>query len=216
MEDNQIQPGQGIEIPLNLSSGSNILSFHGVVTFNPEHLIYNDVVWPQLVNDFTIETNAETGKITFAGSSTIPMDQEGIIGTLRFTVSNAFNGNETAVRLQKLRWNENPEMENVASATLSIVLTADDKFGLPTVFALKQNFPNPFNPSTNIRYELPKKEYVRLTVYDVLGKEVAVLVDQEQPAGKLKFNGVDLGSGVYFYRIHAGGFVATKKLLLLK
>ena len=218
MEDDEIQPGQTIEIPLNLSSGNNILSFRGVVTFNRAHLVYNDVIWSQLASDFTIETNAETGEITFAGSSTIPMGQEGVFGTLRFTVSNTFHGNETAIRLQKLRWNEEPEMENVASATLSIVLTVDDKFGLPTVFALKQNFPNPFNPGTNIRYELPKKEYVRLTVYDLIGKEVAVLVDQEQPAGKydVKFNAVDLGSGVYFYRFQAGGFVDTKKLLLLK
>jgi hypothetical protein len=218
MEDREVQPGETIEIPLNLSSGSNILSFYGLVTFNPEHLVYAGVVWSQLLNDFLIETNTQLGEIKFSGACPIPDGEEEVFATLQFTLANTFNANETVVGLQKLRWNENPEMENVASARLSIVLTADDKFGLPTEFSLKQNFPNPFNPGTNIRYELPKKEYVRLTVYDVIGKEVAVLVDQEQPVGKydVKFNGVDLGSGVYFYRIQAGDYVATKKLLLLK
>ncbi len=89
---------------------------------------------------------------------------------------------------------------------------------IPKDFALYQNFPNPFNPSTMISYNLPKRAHVMLTVYDVLGREVRVVVNiVEQPGGyEVNFNASDLPSGVYFYRLTAGSFVATKKLLLLK
>jgi len=77
---------------------------------------------------------------------------------------------------------------------------------LPVRYALEQNYPNPFNPSTTIRYELPKTSHVSLSVYDVLGREVSVLVNERRDAGvyEIKFDGSGLSSGVYFYRIQAG------------
>ncbi len=85
-------------------------------------------------------------------------------------------------------------------------------------FRLFQNYPNPFNPSTMIRYGLPHKSAVQLTVYNALGQQVATLVQAEQEAGyyELKFGATELSSGVYFYRMQAGGYVATKKLLLIR
>ena len=85
-------------------------------------------------------------------------------------------------------------------------------------YVLCQNFPNPFNPSTTIKYELPKASQVSLTVYDVLGRGVSVLVNERTDAGvhEVKFGGSGLSSGVYFYRIQAGSFVQTRKLSLLK
>jgi hypothetical protein len=89
---------------------------------------------------------------------------------------------------------------------------------IPTEFRLFQNYPNPFNPRTTIKFELPKASQVRLSVYDMLGREVAVLVNEKRDAGvyEVKFEGSNLASGVYFYRIQAGDYVATKKLLLMK
>ena len=89
---------------------------------------------------------------------------------------------------------------------------------LPADFNLEQNFPNPFNPSTTIKYELPIASLVSLTVFDVLGREVCVLVNDRGDAGvhEVKFDGSNLASGVYFYRLQAGDFVATKRLLLVK
>jgi hypothetical protein len=86
------------------------------------------------------------------------------------------------------------------------------------VFFLQQNYPNPFNPSTTIKFELPTSSVVRLSVYDVLGREVSVLVNERREAGfhEVKFDGSGLSSGVYFYRIQAGNFVETKKLVLLR
>jgi hypothetical protein len=88
----------------------------------------------------------------------------------------------------------------------------------PATFRLHQNYPNPFNPLTHIRFHLPKQCRVRLSVFDVQGHRVAQLVDAELPAGKheVLFNPVELGSGVYFYRIRAGLNEATRKLMLVK
>ncbi len=89
---------------------------------------------------------------------------------------------------------------------------------MPTVFELCQNYPNPFNPSTTIRFTLPQRSQVTLTVFNTLGQHVATLVNGEEQAGnhEIKFDGSGLASGVYFYRLQAGNFVATKKLLLLR
>ncbi len=90
----------------------------------------------------------------------------------------------------------------------------------PVSFALMQNYPNPFNPSTNIEYSVTKEEKVSLKVYDVLGNEVATLVDKDEAAGNysVMFStaNLNISSGVYFYRLQAGGNVVTKKMVLLK
>jgi hypothetical protein len=89
---------------------------------------------------------------------------------------------------------------------------------LPQEFLLFQNFPNPFNPSTAIRYELPKSSHVTLSVFDVLGRDVSVLVNEGEQPGvySVRFDGSGLASGMYFYRLQAGDFVQTRRLLLLK
>jgi hypothetical protein len=102
---------------------------------------------------------------------------------------------------------------------LSEMITTDVEeyhASLPEGYSLEQNYPNPFNPSTRIEFSIPRAEYVTLKVYDVLGREVAVLANSALTPGNYKviFNRNDLASGVYFYRIQAGEFVQTKKLVL--
>lgn len=89
---------------------------------------------------------------------------------------------------------------------------------LPLAFSLSQNYPNPFNPATKVRYELPKGSYVTITLYNVIGQEVATLVNEEQQPGRyeVSWNASGFASGVYFYRIQTKEFVATKKLMLLR
>jgi hypothetical protein len=89
---------------------------------------------------------------------------------------------------------------------------------LPREFVLRQNYPNPFNPSTSIRFGLPVRSLVTLTVYNMLGQQVAMLVEGEQDAGlhEVVFDASGLASGVYLYRMKAGGFLETRTILLLR
>ncbi len=88
----------------------------------------------------------------------------------------------------------------------------------PKEFVLYQNYPNPFNPKTVISYQLPVNGNVTLKVYDVLGNEVATLVNEEKQAGvyEVEFDGSSLASGMYLYKLQAGTFVQLKKMILIK
>ncbi|MCU7511794.1 MAG: T9SS type A sorting domain-containing protein [Ignavibacteria bacterium] len=92
------------------------------------------------------------------------------------------------------------------------------RHGIPDNYSLEQNYPNPFNPSTKIRYSLPERAFVTLKVYDVLGSEIASLVNGEKTSGnyEVEFDASKLTSGIYIYRIQAGKFTSAKKLLLVK
>ena len=89
---------------------------------------------------------------------------------------------------------------------------------IPTVFKLEQNYPNPFNPSTKIKFAVPEKSNVLIKVYDILGSEVATLVNEEMDAGwyENNFNAAGLSSGVYLFRMEAGNFISTKKMIYLR
>jgi len=88
----------------------------------------------------------------------------------------------------------------------------------PDFFLLKQNYPNPFNPSTIISWQLPETKFVTLKIYDVMGNEVASLINEEKQAGnfEVEFNATILSSSTYFYRLQAGSYVETKKMVLIK
>jgi len=89
---------------------------------------------------------------------------------------------------------------------------------IPTVFKLEQNYPNPFNPSTRIKFAVPERSNVLIKVYDILGSEVATLVNEEMDAGwyENNFNAAGLSSGVYLFRMEAGNFISTKKMIYLR
>jgi hypothetical protein len=98
------------------------------------------------------------------------------------------------------------------------VLTGVRDNSLPVVFALHQNYPNPFNPTTSLNYDLPATVHVTLKVFNVLGQEVATLVDKTQTAGRynVSWNASGVGSGVYFYQILAGSFIDVKKMAIMR
>jgi hypothetical protein len=94
----------------------------------------------------------------------------------------------------------------------------EEEMSLPLAYKLEQNFPNPWNPTTTVGFGIMEKGNVRLSVLNILGEEIRVLINEEKEAGyhAMDFNGSDLPSGVYFYRIQAGNFIDTKKMILLK
>ena len=94
----------------------------------------------------------------------------------------------------------------------------ETRMGSPYSFELEQSYPNPFNPTTTIRYTIPERTRVVLKVFNILGKDVATLVNEDQEAGpqSVRFDASGQASGLYFYRLEAKGFVEVKKTLLLK
>jgi len=104
---------------------------------------------------------------------------------------------------------------SVGNSTVSV---GRDGYDLPQAYRLEQNYPNPFNPSTNIRYSIPEGSFVTLQVYDMLGRKVATLVNEQQAAGRYvaDFNASSLANGTYMYRLQAGEFSSVKKMVVLK
>jgi len=111
-------------------------------------------------------------------------------------------------------WRNILEVKQIGVPVLEVL---NDSKLLPS-FYLFQNFPNPFNPTTTIRYQIPTTELVKLKIYDLLGREMKTLVNEEKTVGnyEIEFDARELTSGIYFYRLQTGDFVQTKKMLLLK
>lgn len=114
--------------------------------------------------------------------------------------------------------NQITDVTNVEEVAIDNFSTGSEVSSLPKEFALQQNYPNPFNPSTSINYDLPVSSIVTLQIYDISGREVATLVNEQQIAGKynISFDASNFASGVYFYRLQAGEFTQVKKMFLIK
>lgn len=100
----------------------------------------------------------------------------------------------------------------------NIILDIKSKPNFPIDFILEQNYPNPFNPTTIISYRIPKTSYVKVNIFDVLGNDVATLVNEYQSPNnyRISFNAANLSNGVYYYKITANNFSAVRKMILLK
>lgn len=109
---------------------------------------------------------------------------------------------------------DNIKISNYQNAITGITGTGE----IPNRYSLEQNYPNPFNPSTAIKYQLPENSFVKLIVFDALGREIKTLVNENKPAGnyEISFDGMNLSTGVYFYKIEAGSFAEVKKMMLIK
>ena len=112
----------------------------------------------------------------------------------------------------------NRSISQLKDGEINIIVTNVKMENIPTNFYLAQNYPNPFNPTTIIKYDLPQKSFVELKIYDILGRQVHTLVNEEKLAGtyQVDFNSNNLASGVYFYRIKTGDFTKVKKMILLR
>jgi len=112
----------------------------------------------------------------------------------------------------------NPDMANVIVLEAKKLTAVEKTSALPENYSLKQNYPNPFNPTTQIEFSVPKSLHVTLKVYNMLGQEVACLVNETKDAGNYiaTFNSSNLPTGTYYYKINAGDFSEVKKMLLMK
>jgi len=151
----------------------------------------------------------------------IDLGQNGVVGWRGIYI---ISSNSSVLQIEGYWYTGLPTTSTPTSfstpTTYSKVATTikDNEIDMPKSFLLLQNYPNPFNPSTTIEYSLPGNSFVSLKVYDVMGKEITILVNKEQPQGnyKINFDGSNLSSGIYLYRLHSNTFIQTRKFVLLK
>ncbi|MFQ5604609.1 MAG: T9SS type A sorting domain-containing protein [bacterium] len=166
------------------------------------------VLWGVCLPTQVAAQNKIKNSVFGSGGTVVSNSSNRIYGTVGQTFVGTIGG--ASILLQSGIWFQNIDIitsvEQIASPLL------------PKEFRLDQNYPNPFNPTTVIQFAVPKRSRVSLKLYDVLGREIATLVDEEFQPGEYKvdFKAKGLASGIYFYRIQAEGFVQTRKLTLLK
>ncbi|MFI5253071.1 MAG: cohesin domain-containing protein [Bacteroidota bacterium] len=207
------QTGDIISFMVNLDEAQNLISSEGLLKYDKTILQYVGTGSSDLLDSFI--TNNTPGEIRFAGYKNDVANQSGKLMVIKFKVLGL--SGRTTISLNKLRLNEGRVVENAGSSDV-ILGVADTPDALPVQYALEQNYPNPFNPSTNIRYQLPQQSHVLIKIYNLLGQEVATLVDEVQSAGfkSVSFNANNFPSGVYICQLHAGIYTDVKKIVLMK
>jgi hypothetical protein len=135
--------------------------------------------------------------------------------TIELYDSNLIVGRTYEWRIYSYNIIGNSPYSNVVS---TLITSIDPEASIPDDYSLSQNYPNPFNPTTKINFDIPKQSYVKLVIYDLLGMEVSTLVNSQLNPGRYsaEWNGSDLASGMYFYKIEAGSFSQIKKMVLIK
>ncbi len=156
-----------------------------------------------------LDENPSTGTITPGGNQNV---------TVTFNSTGLTLGSYTGI----MRVNSNDPVRPTKDVRVTLnvgqVGIQNSVTGIPSEYELKQNYPNPFNPATKISFSIPKESFVTLKIYDVLGKEVARIVNESKLPGyyDVNFNASNFASGIYFYKLEAGGFEVTKRMMLLK
>ena len=134
-------------------------------------------------------------------------------------ISHTYDGNNNQIESLYQTWVGSAWVNySKISHTYIPVTAVNEDLSSVNSYSLSNNYPNPFNPVTTIKYIIPQRSFVTIKVYDVIGNEIRTLVNEEKPMGtyETEFNATSLSSGVYFYRIQAGDFAQTKKMILLK
>lgn len=212
-------PGDGSPLPVELVSFMANIADTAVVLNWATATEVNNYGFEVERSSLTQNVNSEWLKVGFVlGSGTSNSQKEYEFFDTE-PKSGFFTGADTLeYRLKQIDLDGSFEYFNsVAKVILSNITGVGDE-DLPAKYELFQNFPNPFNPSTTINFQLPVKSFTTLKVYDILGKEVAVLFNEEKAAGKysISFNGSQLASGIYISRITAGNYTSLIKMILIK
>jgi hypothetical protein len=219
LNDVNVRAGDVVNIPLVLINGVHIYALKIEFNYNPEDLTFIEIAWNETSNPFASEIKNENGKIKLVRAGKLSNIEYGELATLKFVVNENFNRAETYIYLHSLRWNENPVLYDLSTARLTNVSTVHaDSPPMAATYKLEQNYPNPFNPVTTIAYQIPKSEFVSITIYDIAGHKVKELVKENQAAGhySIDWNAGNLSSGLYFACMQAGNFKQITKMILLK
>lgn len=155
-------------------------------------------------------SNDVAGELVDAGGTVVAFNNGTSSNPFTLTAPGPGNYTVNAGYAGPLRWD---------SASVSITITdVGENLSNPKEYKLYDNYPNPFNPSTILRYSIPEASFTTINIYDALGKEVSSLVNETKTAGtyEVEFNATDLSSGIYYYTLQAGSFNQTKKMILIK
>ena len=197
-----------------------------ILVYPPKGTHALEILLDYSITDIEFSANTSTG----IGEKGITLSKvDTLTGNLILQAA-YFEANSLSIRidynhLQKKYVNVNLSYQFIGKG--NIVLSAGthamELEPIPKKFALHQNYPNPFNPVTTINYDLPTDAHVKIVIYDILGREVIELVNQQMPAGHQtltwntrNFFGQPVSAGIYFYQIQASGFIKTRKMVLLK
>ena len=200
-------------------------------SFKVAILLNGDIPLPVELNSFTSET--ETNNVTLNWSTSSEENNAGYdierselnnnwskagFVTGKGTTNNTNNYTFKDKNLQSGKYKYRLKQTDFNGNFKYYELSNEVSIGVPDKFYLSQNYPNPFNPVTNLEFGISESGFVTLKVYDVLGNEVAVLVDENKAPGyyNIQFDGKNLSSGIYYYRLESSGFVQTKRMMLLK
>ncbi|MDA0744973.1 MAG: T9SS type A sorting domain-containing protein [bacterium] len=218
--------GQTISVNVSLANTQSLEAFGFVLNYDADKFEFVSAVPAE--NDLLKSTGGETplfsnwpeaGQVTIANAiiNGTAVSGNGDVVTLTFKVLREFEDNARFEIAQGVVFDPN-QLSNPA-----VTLGALSVESTPTEFALNQNFPNPFNPETTIKYQLAESAPVQLRIYNIVGQVVRTLVSEQQAAGRyqIRWNGTDdrgmaVSSGIYFYQVSAGKFQDVKRLMLLK
>jgi len=191
------------------------------LTFDPLQFKVEEISSTSRTENLGLFHNVQPGKMRIGmvdiyGANTVTSG-EGSLLKIRFQKKRAETG-ISSVRIEKAI------VVNTMAEELQVQIRPNKiTKSIPQVFTLAQNYPNPFNPNTTIQYTLPQHAWVKINIYNILGRKVKNLVDEYQPAGYKKIiwdgkndKGEEVASGIYFYRIQAKDFTQVKKMVLLK
>jgi len=214
----RINPANG---DTNYVGSTTITNLFGLAV-NP----LNGQLWGISLNGSVYKINKQTGSVSlvgatgFSSTSDITFDAQGRLYAIRgigSTISELLridtaNGSGTSVGSTGKRG-----INGIAISPNPIGIEPISS-GVPDKFALYQNYPNPFNPVTKINFDLPRDVHVKVSIYDILGREVEVIANELLKAGRysLKWNGSHYPSGVYFYRMETDAYIDSKKMILVK
>lgn len=190
------------------------------------HTFFNSGSWTTPGGDFAANSSSTVnigaiGTYTFNSTAAMVSDVQGWLTTPSSNFGWIVIGSEAAAQSMKVfssREDANESNRPALIVKYSGPNSVEENGVRPSQFMLHQNFPNPFNPSTVIRYSIPARGHVSLKVFDLLGHEVAAVVNEVKEAGTFsqEWNASGLPSGIYFYRLRSGNYVSTKKLMLVK
>jgi hypothetical protein len=215
--------GDTLTIPVVTTTipDSTILACQFTLGYSPNVITVIDIVTASSMVDrpgWSVASNITGDSVVVGAYGSEFLQGAGTVVKVRCLV-NGTVGSLSSLVLRQFTYNAGSPVVTTKNGGISVVTsTGPAAPALPTVAALDQNFPNPFNPTTMIPYVLGRAAHVRLSVLSPLGQEMRVLVDQEQEAGehRTSFDAAGMASGVYFYRLRTGEYTETRRMIVLR